>query len=227
MNYLKNINDFDSDIELNEKLNIAKYRNVFQKIVKDLHINFYFIATFGTIIPVFYPIFTNLVKNQKLEINLSSSDIVLLTIYAIAVLLNENKQEIEKIKNILIEKGAQELMEKSVLFIKSINKIFSAISKNTGKLINNFLDMLSYVALYVPFLIGLLDLINLYDINFDTFNDTNTTTMGVGFSLGIGIISISFKHFINILVKKINRLTKNKQIIESILVNDIFSEYKL
>ena len=42
MNYLKNINDFDSDIELNEKLNIAKYRNVFQKIVKDLHINFYF-----------------------------------------------------------------------------------------------------------------------------------------------------------------------------------------
>jgi len=123
MDYLKNMNDFNS-LELNEKLNISKYRNIFQKTVKELNLNFYFITTFGTTIPVFYPIFQKLVENQDLDIKLTSIDIVLLTVCVVGVLFNENKQEIAKIKNILVEKGVGELIDKAINFIKSINKIF-------------------------------------------------------------------------------------------------------
>jgi len=221
MYYLKNINGFNS--EVNEKLNISRYRNIFQKTIKELNLNFYFISTFGTTIPVFYPIFEKLVKNNNLELKLTTTDIVLLTICAIGVLFNENKQEITKIKNILTEKGFSELIDKAVEFVKSINNIFSAISKNTGKILITITDMFSYTALYVPFLIALLDMINLYELGFDNFK-ADMTTLGFSLSFGIGVVTISLKHFLNMLIKKISRLTKKKIIKENLNVEFIYSE---
>jgi hypothetical protein len=174
-------------------------------------------------IPIFYPIFENLIKNQKLEIKFTTADIVLLSIYAIAVLINENKNEIIKIKNILNEKGFGELLNKSVNFLKSINSLFTAIAENTGKLITNFIDMLSYVALYAPFLIGILDLVKLYNIDFETFANTNSTTLGFSMSLGIGVVSISIKHFINMILKKMNRLTKKNIMKENLLTENVYN----
>ena len=217
MKYLKNTDDF-----IYENLNINKYRNAFNKVIKELHLNFYFFATYGTMIPIFYPIFENLIKNQEIELKFSAADVVLLSIYAIAVLFNENKNEITKLKNILTEKGFGELLNKSVNFLKSINKLFSAIAENTGKIISNFADMLSYIALYAPFLIGILDLVKLYSINFETFANTDSTTLGFSMSLGIGIVSISIKHFINMIIKKMNRLTKKNIMKESLSTEKIY-----
>ena len=225
MIYLKNNTEFvNENIHvLNEKLKLNKYNNAFNKVIKELHLNFYFFTTYGTMIPIFYPIFENLIKNQKLEIKFTTADIVLLSIYTIAVLFNENKNEILKIKNILIEKGFSELLNKSINFLKSINNLFIAIAKNTGKIVSNFADMLSYIALYTPFLIGILDLVKLYSINFETFTNTNSTTLGFSMSLGIGIVNISIKHFINMLLKKINRLTKKNIIKEKLLTENVYN----
>ena len=218
MKYLKKNKDFinTKNIFINENLNINKYHNTYNKIIKELHLNFYFFTTYGTMIPIFFPIFENLIKNQKLEIKFNKVDIVLLSIYTIAVLINENKNEIVKIKNILIEKGFSEILDKSVNFLKSINNLFIAIAKNMGKIIVEFVSMLSYISLYTPFLIAILDLIKLYNINFETFNDIETTTMGFSMSLGIGIITISIKHFLNMILKKMNRLIKKNNIQENI-----------
>ena len=221
MDYLKNSDEFN--FVLNEKLNISKYRNIFQKTVKELKLNFYFITTFGTTIPVFYPIFDKLVKTQELDLNITQSDIVLLTVCAVAVLFDENRKEIQKIKSILAEKGMGELVNKAITFIKSINNIFVAIAKNTGKVFNTIAEMFAYTVLYVPFLIALLNMVNLYDLGFDNFT-ADTTALGFSISMGIGVVTITLKHFLNMLVKKITRLTKKKVIKESLDVENIYSE---
>jgi len=209
---MQTYNEFNN---LNEKLNITQYRNIYDKTIKDLNINFYFISTFGTTIPVFYPIFDKLVKNSELSVSLTQTDIVLLSICSISILFNENKEQIEKIRNILDEKGAGELIDKGVTFIKSINNIFDVISKNTGKILNNIADIFSYTALYVPFLISFFDIIKSYNINFDTFT-SEATTVGFTFSLTVGVITITLKHIINMLVKKMRRLVKRKTLKESL-----------
>jgi len=83
--------------------------------------------------------------------------------------------------------------------------------------------MFSYTALYVPFLIALLDMANLYELGFDNFQ-TDVTALGFSLSFGIGVVTITLKHFLNMLVKKMTRLTKKKIIKESLDIDFIYSE---
>ena len=219
-NIIKQENFNNDNLLLTEKLNISKFNTLFSKIVKELKLNLYFISTFGTTIPVFFPIFQNLVKNSELNLKLSDSDIILLSICAIGVLVNENAKEINKIRTILIEKGIGELIEKFIKFIKNINNIFSSISKNTGKVVVNIVDMFGYSALYVPFLIAIYDLIQSYSIGISTFGD-DFSTMGFTISTSLGILTITAKHFVTLLIKKISRLTKKKVITENIDIDNI------
>jgi len=222
-NLIRQENFNNNDLLLTEKLNISKFSTLFSKIIKELKLNFYFITTFGTTIPVFFPIFQNLVKNSEINLKITDTDIVLLTICAISVLVNENSREINKIKTILNEKGLSELINKFIEFIKNINKIFSSITKNSGKVIVNIVDMFSYTALYTPFLIALYDLIQSYNINFSTFGD-NFSTMGFTISTSLGLLTITAKHFISLLIKKISRLTKKKVITENLDIDNIINE---
>ncbi len=225
MKYLRSQKDFKT-LEINlltENLNVSKYNNLFNQIIKDLQVNFYFVATFGTVITAYYPIFDNLVKNSNFDFTISTKDIVLLSICALAILLKENQQTITKMKTIIEEKGYSELLEKFINFITNSNKIFKAIAKNTGKVLVSFVDMFGYTALFVPFLIGTLDLIELYNIGLDTFTPESSTS-GILISTSIGILTISIKHYINMLVKKISRLTKKKEIKESLNLDNIISE---
>jgi hypothetical protein len=213
MKYLLDYNHLNEKYKETNKLKISKYNILFNKIKKDLNLNFYYISTFGTTIPVFYPIFDNLIKNQKID-KLSDSDIVLLIICAISIIVNENKETINKLKTIIYEKDLKNLLNKTILFITNANKIFIAIAKNSGKVLSTMLDMLSYTALYVPFLLGILDIVKAYNIGLDNFN-SDITAQGIIISSSIGILSISFKHIINILLKKIKRFVSPKTIKEN------------
>lgn len=225
MKHLKEQKDFNS-LETNlitENINITKYKKLYDNVIKELNVNFYFVATFGTVIAVFYPLFAELVKNSNLEFTVSQIDIVLLSVCALAVLFNENKQHIGKMKNIIEEKGYSELLDKFIAFITNANSIFKVIAKNTGKVVVSIIDMFSYTALYVPFYLGLLDMIDAYNIGLDTFTSSVSTT-GLVLSTSIGILTITMKHFISMLIKKIGRLTKSKQIKESLDLDYIMSE---
>jgi len=226
MNNLISQENFNNkNLLITEKLNISKYSTIFSKIVKELKLNLYFITTFGTTIPVFFPIFQQLVKNSELNLKLTQSDIVLLTICAIGVLINENASELNKIRTILNEKGIGELVDKFVSFIKNINNIFSAIAKNVGKVVINIFDMFGYTALYVPFLIAIFDMIESYNIGVSTFGE-NFSTMGFTISTGFGVLTITAKHFITLLTKKIKRLTRKRVIKESFDIDIILDNLK-
>jgi hypothetical protein len=208
MKYLKKNEEF-SRMDLLQEKKVSAIHNLFLKVTKELKINFYFFASFGTILPILFPIFDKLVKNEKLNVSVSDSDIVMLVIFVIAVLLNENKEEIAKIKSLLKEKGLSEVAEKGLSFFKNSKELFTSIGKQFGKVILNFTDLFSYTIIYVPLFLGLFDLIELYELGFSDFTP-DVTTKGFFISTGLGVLTITAKHFIQMLIRKMGRLMKRK-----------------
>jgi len=195
---------------INEKKSIGTIQSIISKTLKELNMNFYFFATFGTALPVFFPIFEKLTKNQELDVRLSNGDIVLLIIFSFAVLFNENKEHISKMKIMLKEKRLLEVANKAIDFLTNTFELYKVIAKNFGKVVVSFIDLFTYTIIYVPFFMGLLDLIELYNIGFDNFN-SDLTTKGFAVTTGIGVITIGIKHFTQMLMRKMTRLVKKKK----------------
>lgn len=222
MENIKTYNTFNN--EINETLFFNKFDKIQRKIKKDLGINLYFSATFGTSITALFPFFYTLVKTGKFENTISETDIVLLVFCGLSILIKENKENIEKLKNAIDERGLTYLIDNVKNTLKNIFNLFTKICKILGKTIAGLIDMFAYTALFVPFIIGLTDVINLYKINFDNFNNIMTNPKGIIISTSIGFITITLKHIVNIVVKKIFRKSKNKKI--PLQNNDIVQSFE-
>lgn len=196
--------------ELNEGLFFNKWYKTQKVLTKELGINLYCAATFGTSVSALYPFFDSIVKNTE-SYQLSQTDIVLLSICAIAILLKESKDNINKLMTVIKEKNLSEVLNIFINTLKNFTKLFESIAEQFGKTIKGMMDMFAYSALLVPFTIGLIDLINLYKLDFQTFSNVMTTPTGSLISTGIGVLTLSLKHIISYLIKKINRLLKSKK----------------
>lgn len=203
---MKQYNDFVNEAFINNS-----WKNTQQKIINELNIDLYFVSTFGTIITAFYPFFYNLISNSNFSYNFTTYDIVLLTIGAIAIITKESNESIKKIKEKLKEKGIDKFLDKIIFILENITKLFKEISKIFNKSITSFVDLFSYTALFVPAIVGLMDLVNLYKLNFDDFSKIIIEPKGAIISSTIGVITVSLKHIINFIYKKILRNIKNKK----------------
>jgi len=195
--------------ELNEGLFFNKYSKLQTKVLGDLKLNLYFVSTFGTSVAALYPFFESIVKNTEMS-SISNTDIVLLTICGLSMLLKENKESIDKMKNIIKEKNLTNLLEYFMDTLKNISNLFISIAKQFGKAIDGLVGMFAYSALLVPFTIALIDIINSYNIGFSSLDSILSNPKGAAISTGIGIISLSLKHITHMIIKKINRLVKSK-----------------
>jgi len=211
MNVLK-YQDYNKTIELAEDfiqffgksiLNESKedpYKNILKKVVDDLKLNTSLILTFGTGVGCMYPIVSNLIKNMKLNIEMTPENIVLMTVTSLTITFLEEKK---RYKNNIYKKDIKSLLEecklrgvgngiikKIVMSFKSIGKIFSLIFRNSKYVINGFFDMFGYTAMLVPVMNALLFIINKYTMNLNT-------VISNFYSLGIGIGTIIAKHGVN------------------------------
>lgn len=207
MKYIRNFDNFQHNNlygNLFEKREISSWQKTQKEIIKEYSINYYFILTFGTSIPVFYPFIESLIKNTGF--NLKPSDIVLLTICGLATLFKENKSSINKLRLVIQEKGLIELLTKITNSLKSIKEIFSSLVKKFGKVIISFKDLFAYTALYVPFLSVLFDISLSDHLNLDTLPDLLndiTNKSGVIKSTIVGISLLGMKHFSKFIFTKI------------------------
>jgi len=69
--------------------------------------------------------------------------------------------------------------------------------------------MLSYVALCVPFTIVLIDIINNFGMTFAQLSDVISNPTGLAIATGVGIVTITLKQLITLIIKKLIR-RKNK-----------------
>ena len=206
MKTLKTYNEYT----LNEKFLFNKGYDLLNKVSSELGANLYFISTFGTVIPVFFPFFQNLVNNSSFNMTITEKDIVLLTICAFSVVFNENKENINKLMTVIREKGLEEVLTLFIDTLKNLGHLFGKISSNFGKVISSIVDMFSYTALLVPLMTALNTVIQHYGITIQQFDSILTNPGGAVISTGIGMLTISLKHIINMIMRNFSRNTKSK-----------------
>lgn len=212
---------------LGSKINEDNVVNdILNKVTNDLKLNFTLITSFGTGISFMYPIIDNLIKNSKLNIDMSIENIVLLTITSISIFYLESRkgkvnEKLEKeVKNLLEElklRGiGNGIVKKLTECLKALNNIFIILLKNTYKTIESFIDMFSYTSILVPILSAITTLVSKNNYNLDTFSNSFI-------SLGIGITTLTAKHGLNWIIQKLkNKIYLNNDINKNIAtqIND-------
>lgn len=201
MIYLKSREEF-----INESFLSNAIHKSYDKVIKEVGSNFYFSLTFSTSITALYPLIENLIKNNNLSNTLQTKDIILLIICALAVLFKENKNDINDMLFVIKEKGLSGIFEKVKDALSNLEKVAQETFKNVGKVITTLVDMFSYTAMMVPIIMGLTDIVKLYEVGFDKFNEIVLNPSGMIISTAFGIVTITLKHLITFLLKKVRRL---------------------
>lgn len=195
----------------------SSWKEIHNKILKDISINFEFIATFGTGVAGFYPVVDNLVKNMNLNVPITPLMIGELTICAMSIIYLEDKKDkltpkekesiTKEIQSELEEfrmQGTYGVVKKLVKSLQSIKSVFNIVCKHLGRVIYGFSDMFAYTALLIPVMSTISTLITKYKIDLDTLP-------GLFIGLTVGIGTLISKNFITDFVSKIkDRFNFNK-----------------
>ena len=218
------LNSFD---QLIKESNEEEYEKIQKKVLKDLKINFEFIATFGAGINFLFPIVEGLLFNQG-NIEVTKEGVVLATICAIGIIYLEEKKSRSQRSEDQLRKDSKSMLEelklkgigngivkKIIKAIKSINNIFSKIAKYIGKATLGIIDMFAYTSLLIPVMNGIMAIINKYDLNLETLVQN---LMGVG----LGVATIVAKNGIIEIVKRLKGKISDKK--KSEIINDIEEE---
>ena len=190
-------------------------KQILKKVFNDLKLNFALVTTFGTGIASMFPIVHELVSNNKLNVELTKENIVLLTITAISIAyLEERKNGTTKMDIDMseqeIKENAQSLLaelklrgigngivKKVVNSLMSIGNLIKIILKGTGNIVNGFIDMFAYTSFLVPCMNVFYSFVNKYDLNLDTIQSNFL-------SIGAGVLTLIAKNGVSYLISKLS-----------------------
>ncbi len=205
-------NQTNTDLIL-EKSAFAAYKDVQHLVLKQYGSQLYFIATFNSAIVSLYPIVKHVIYNSNLDINISTYQIALLTIFAIAEILHVNNDAVKDIKRKLIEDHFLIHVQAVKKTLFSVEKIVRVVAKTVGKTISLFIDMLAYVTILVPINDALIEIINKDGLDMNTLPHK---VLGLGIGLGI----LTFK---NIIVRILDKIGLHTSISK---VDDVIEDEK-
>lgn len=184
-----------------EDKKFSVYRTAHDKIVNKLGLQLYFVGTFQMSITVLYPVIDALTKNTHLSTNITTEQIVLMTIFAISQILKLANDDTKKLKNELEKENLLEITDKVKKSIQAIFKIFSFVSRSFGKIIDVFTDMLAYVGLCVPIYSVIVEIISKEGLNLDTLPQK---VLVLGVSAGVFAVKGLIETIVTAVKNKIN-----------------------
>ena len=216
------IKRFDEFINENYTSNISVYQNILRKALKEINTNLYYAATFGTSLTVLIPIVEKFAKTNTFEFEPSLQNISLLTIYAFSILTKESKDKILIIYKLLKSKNIEDTdIKKVVNVLRNIKNLFCIISENSGKVVENFLDMITYTGMFLPFINVITSLTTQ---GYISANDFTVNFRMLVISLG----TLGLKLLLNRILKKLNAAInstnkfQNKDNMKPLIVDDEF-----
>ena len=203
MNHILNYNNFVNEKYeyLNEGVNLEPYKKIQDNVIKDMKIQFNFIISFGTCCRAFYPVVDGLLKNNP-QFQVTTEMVVYLTIAALSILFNENKEKIQIILNKLKEEKCDQYLKDVIKSIKAVKEIFASIAGSFGVVINFISDMFGYTALLIPF----------FDILSKIIHHQNITTenlIGVGVCVAAGSLTFMAKNLLIFLTNQLKEKFKS------------------
>jgi len=195
--------NFDYKLILENK-KFSFYRTVLNKTINKIGLNLYFVGTYTMGVTAILPIIESLLKNSNIP-GITPEQIVLMVLFSIAQILYMNTEDVKKIRNELAKDNLLETTKKVKESILSIYKIFSFVSKSFGKMIDVFTDMLSYIALGLPLLHAVSEMISQDGLNLDTLPQKVMV-------FGGGAAFFAFKSMIETLITMIKNKIKNNHL---------------
>jgi len=208
---ISKFNEFENfDIEisslLESKSDSESYKDILDRIVSDVGLNFKFVFTFGTSITAFFPIVESLIRNSNMEI--TKETVVYLSICALAIAFNEPKSNYKKLFEELRLRGVYIFLEPLVNTIDFIKNIFSFICRKIGESVSSITSMFGYTALFVPFALTFSDIISENSINIESILSAFTNDFtGKLLSTVIGVGTFTVKHLVITLIDKLKKFT--------------------
>jgi hypothetical protein len=187
--------------QLYEKLDFKVIKNVIKSTILDLKINLKFVGTFGTLLTVFIPIVTKVMETEKFSFEISVSNVILLSIGALIMLIDNSKEDLQKIVNKFEDNSIITIIEKIANIFKNLKQLFIIIAKEFGKVVKSLSDMAAYAFISVPMLKLFLDFVQENNIRFDDLQKM-TVTAGTGIAILAG--KNIFEYLITGLYKKIH-----------------------
>ena len=200
------IQDYQEYLEMNQHFLLCegekfdKFKNVIAKTIKELKLNFKFLVTFGPAISLFYPIVERLLKNEGLSLELTPMNIILATICGVSIAIDNNKDNIKHVMDILKDETWIVVIKKISKFILNIRKLFSYVAEQSGKMIDSLSSMFGYTMLLVPFMKIITNYTTTKSL---TLEDLSTLGVGVISSAGISLTSKIIQHVLNKLPKNL------------------------
>ena len=128
-----------------------------KNIGKELKIATRFITTFGTGVGALYPAVIRFLQNSSISLN--KEEVILLIITAISIITNSPEKN--KLKEIVEQKGLEEILKAVKDFIVNLSKIVGS----------SVTDMLGYTSLLVPTVNIITQIIDKQKIGIDNIED--------------------------------------------------------
>lgn len=208
MNDIKTFTEYNNDYLCNENLSINQYQYMVKSVLKEIGVQLYFAATFGTALTVLIPMVNNIMIKEQVDI--STKDIILITIFVISVLCKESKEKVAIIYNKIKEKNIDEnILDKIVNVFRNLNTIFMEIALLLGKTVEKFSDMLVYTSVFVPFISIISDVIDNNQIDMSLLYQSVDV-----FKITLG--SIAIKLLMNKIIRKLNIMLSDTNKIQNV-----------
>jgi len=157
---------FDEQLLLENK-DIKIFKTIQDKTLKKLSMGFYFAATYTWGVTMLYPIVDALIKNSNIP-DISKEQVVLVTLFGITQILNLANGDVKKLKVELETNNLLVIAEKVKKSLLSVFKIFQFVARSFGKVISEFIEMVAYVGLGVPFTSAIVEVLSKDGLNLDT-----------------------------------------------------------
>ena len=204
--FLRNL---EESLIIKESNSVGSIEKMLKNLSRDLKLNMSLVLTFGTGIKAMYPIVENLIKNGNFKIEITSENIVLLSLTSISICYLEHSKNSDPLKKD-IKSLLEELKMRGIgngivkIFVKvfkSLGSFIKNIFKNTGYAISGLFEMLGYTSLMLPFMNAISLMIGKYEL-------TPESLIGNLLSIGLSMGSFSGKNIINNILSKIKDKTK-------------------
>ena len=150
--------------------------------------------TFGTGITAMLPAVKELMSGTMPT--LTEQDVILLYITAMSILVSKHKDKVQKLMEVIREKGITDGLSIVLDFLKSVENIALKIGNSLGYTANSLADIVAFTFLAFPILDGLLFLINQ-----GLIHPGSPTGYLKSVLVGVGILG--FKNVFNHIIKKL------------------------
>lgn len=198
---------------INESISDSKIKSITKKLATDLKFNFKLVLVFGVGVRAMYPVVENLIKNGKIDIEMSMENIILLCITSIAITyldesdnktgdVNVTKKDAQTMLTELKLRGVGNgIVKKIVEGFKAIGKFFKEFFKKTPIAINGLISMFGYTSILIPAMNAISAFVGKYDITIESLA-ANLLSLGIGASSFLATQGVNY--LINKLKKSLN-----------------------